>query len=533
MKLLSFLSMLLYAFPAFAQKSDRLRVEMSAPYENERKRTYVKDIFQDSIGHIYLVKSEDKVTAGEVLFGPIADKDPTVLIEKYDQNLKQIYSLPLSVGMAGEKTVYYNGVYVINRHPYFFSSYFDKEKDMRYMFRQELTGNGKLSKAVKVAEMESKKGGGRFNIVLSPDSTLLAVVTRPAVKGKSLEEITFTVYDSKFQVVRKGATTFPYIHRDMGFRGLSLTNQGDFSALISYEHDKNKDGKQFSEEMFIFPAGEDVPRRVVLDLGRHFLLDFQVNADKEGNLYGVGLYNLTEKRRSFKNGLPPTSLGTVWLKIDRSTWKPSKPVLNPYMSATKTFMESKSSLMYGYGFQYFNIFKTWLAEDGRVYLDMEQDWTIETQGKVLHSVNNYSEMIVLIQFDPTGKVENEVIVPHKITGGGTVQGLFHTPVRMGDTFFFLYNDNAKNFRKEFKTVKDIEAVVAPGSSGIALKSNKPHVVLCTVGPDGKKTFDSVFDFKEVEVFLHTPDVLMLGKNRLLVVGSYDRDFRLFKLEIAE
>lgn len=142
-------------------------------------------------------------------------------------------------------------------------------------------------------------------------------------------------------------------------------------------------------------------------------------------------------------------------------------------------------------------------------------------------------MILLIEFDPVGKVKSEIIVPHKVTGGGTVQGLFHIPIRVDDKFFFIYNDNAKNFHKTFKTVKDIDTVIAPGSSGIPLKSNKPHVVMCTIGTDGEKTYDSVFDFKEVEVFLHTPDVLILGKNRFLVAGSYGRDFMLFKLEIKE
>ena len=490
-------------------------------------------MYRDSAGYIYIVKSEDKVTMGEVLFGSIADKDPTTLIEKYDEKLQLIYSLPMTIGDIKGHTAYYHGVYVLNQRPYFFSSYFDKQEDMRYLFRHELGEKGKLGKAVKVAEMESRKGGGRFNILFSPDSTLLAVVTRPAVKSKKAEELSFTVYDGAFKVVRTGSTTFPYINRDMDAKGFTLTNQGDFSVLISYEHDKNKDGKSFSEELFIFPAGEDTPRRIMLDLGAYFLLDFQVNADKAGNLYGVGPYNLIEKREKFKNGIPPTSLGTAWIKIERGVWKLDKPVLNPYTTDVKSFLESKSKMVYGYGFQYFNIFKSWLTEDGRLYIDMEQDWTTETTGNLVHSVNNYSEMILLIEFDPVGKVKSEIIVPHKVTGGGTVQGLFHIPIRVDDKFFFIYNDNAKNFHKTFKTVKDIDTVIAPGSSGIPLKSNKPHVVMCTIGTDGEKTYDSVFDFKEVEVFLHTPDVLILGKNRFLVAGSYGRDFMLFKLEIKE
>lgn len=532
MKLFPCILLLFFTFPLRAQTaSGKLRVQMSAPFENERKRTYVSDMYLDSAGHICVVKSEDKITVGEVLVGSVANKNPTLLIEKYDRDLKQIYSLPLATGEQGGPTVYYNGVYVVNKHPYFFSSFFDKEQDIKFLYRHELTEKGRLTKAVKVAEQESKKGGGRFNILFSPDSTLLAVVSRPAVKGKKPEELSFQVFDGNFRLVREGATTFPYISRDMDIQGLSLTNQGDFSAVVSYEHDK--DVRKFAQDIFVFPVGEKEPRRIAIDLGEHYMLDYQVVPDKAGNLYCAGLYNEVTKRSKFKNGLPPTSLGTVWIKIDRNTWQAGKPVLNPYQSGTRTFMESKSKMVYGYGFQYFRIFKTWLTDDGRVYLDMEQDWTTETQGKVLHSVNHNSELIVLIGFDASGKVSDEVIVPHKITGGGTVQGLYHAVVRNGDTFYFIYNDNAKNFRKQFDTVKDIDAVVAPGSSGIPLKSNKPHVVMCTVDPKGKKTFDSVFDFKEVEVFLHTPDVLELGPGQLLVAGSYGRDFRLFKMEVLE
>lgn len=336
MNLSPLLILIFFAVPVFAQTGGNFSVEKSAPYENKRELTFVRDMYRDSAGYIYIVKSEDKVTMGEVLFGSIADKDPTTLIEKYDEKLQLIYSLPMTIGDIKGHTAYYHGVYVLNQRPYFFSSYFDKQEDMRYLFRHELGEKGKLGKAVKVAEMESRKGGGRFNILFSPDSTLLAVVTRPAVKSKKAEELSFTVYDGAFKVVRTGSTTFPYINRDMDAKGFTLTNQGDFSVLISYEHDKNKDGKSFSEELFIFPAGEDTPRRIMLDLGAYFLLDFQVNADKAGNLYGVGPYNLIEKREKFKNGIPPTSLGTAWIKIERGVWKLDKPVLNPYTTDVKS-----------------------------------------------------------------------------------------------------------------------------------------------------------------------------------------------------
>ena len=523
---------LLYAvLPVFAQPAGKVQVEMSAPFENDRKRTYVTDMFRNDAGDIYLVKSEDKITIGEALVGAMAKNDPTVLIEKYDASLKQVYSTPLFSEAMGDKKVYYQGVYVLNKKPWFFSAYFDSEQDMRILYRHDLKENGRLGDPVKVAEMESGKGGGRFNIIFSQDSQLLAVVARPAVKGKKPEELTFHVFDRDFQLVREGSTTFPYINKEMDVKGLTLTNQGDFSALVSWEKDKNRDGKQFVEEIFIFPNGENEPRRIPLDLGEHYVLDFFVLPDKAGNLYGVGPYNLISKRQKFKDGVPPTSLGTAWIRIDHATWQAGKPVLNLYKTETKTFMESKSKLVYGYGFQYFRNFKAWVTDDARVFLDMEQDWRTETQGNALHSVHNQSEMILLVQFDASGKVAQEVIVPHKVSGGGIVQGLFHIALRKGDTFYFIYNDNAKNFRKVFKTVKDIDGVVAPGSSGIPLKSNKPHVVLCTVAPDGSKTFDSVFDFKEVEVFLHTPDVLMADSNTLVVVGSYGRDFRLFRLKL--
>ncbi|MCB9307251.1 MAG: hypothetical protein H6565_11710 [Lewinellaceae bacterium] len=528
MKPFLFLGLLCLVSPVFAQPAGSVKVEMSPVYKNEQKQTYVTDMFNDPAGNIYLVKSEDKMTAGEVLFGAIADKDPVVLIEKYDKSLKRLFSKTLSAGEVDGYKRYYQGVYRVRGKPWFFSAYFDKKEDMRYLYRHELGDDGRLGGGIKVAQMESKKGGGRFNILYSPDSALLAVVTRPAVKGKKPEEMRFQVFDGDFNAVQEGATTFPYINKEMDIKGFTVTNQGDFSALVSWEDDKNT--KKFVEELFVFPAGEKEPRRIPIDLGENFLLHFQVNADQNGNLYGVGMYNLISKKEKFKRGVPPTSLGTAWVRIDRATWKAGKPVLNPYKTETKTFMESKSKLVYGYGFQYFDIFKTWLDDDGRVYLDMEQDWYIETQGQIIHSVNNYSEMIVLIGFDPAGKVEREVIVPHKVTGGGTVLGLFHLALRKDDTFYFIYNDNAKNFREQFKTVKDIEPVIAPGSSGIALKSKKPNVVICSVGPKGDKHFDAVFNFEDMEVFLHTPDFLLTGANTVVVVGIHDREFRLFRLE---
>ncbi|MBP6825576.1 MAG: hypothetical protein KA165_03355 [Saprospiraceae bacterium] len=512
-------------------EQQKIKVQMSVPYENDHKRTFVSDMYLDSTGHIYIVKSEDKMTAGEVLFGSVANKNPTVLIEKYTPDLQQVYSYPMQIGDVGNFTTYYRGVYVVNRRPYYFSSNFNKEDEMGYLYRHELGENGKLVNGVKIAEMESNKGGGRFNIIFSPDSTLLAVVSRPAVKSKKTEELSFRVFDGHFRLVREGAATFPYINRDMEIKGLALTNQGDFSVLISYEHDR--DSRKFAQELFVFPVGESTPRRVQIELRNLFLLDFQVVVARNGDLYGVGLYNEISQREKIKNGLPPTSLGTAWIKIDHTDWKPGKAVLNPYLPTTRAFMESRSKMVYGYGFQYFRIFKTWLSDEGRVYLDMEQDWTTETEGRSLHSVNRQSEMIVLIGYDTSGKVVRETIVPHKITGGGTSQGLYHIALKKGDKFRFIYNDNAKNFRKEFKTIKDIDAVVAPGSTGIALKSKKPKVVMCTVDGSGTKIFDSIFDFEDTDVFLHTPDVLDLGAGRLLVAGSHGRDFRLFKLEIRD
>ncbi|MCB0530123.1 MAG: hypothetical protein KDC65_16715, partial [Saprospiraceae bacterium] len=67
-------------------------------------------------------------------------------------------------------------------------------------------------------------------------------------------------------------------------------------------------------------------------------------------------------------------------------------------------------------------------------------------------------------------------------------------------------------------------------SGIALKSKKPNVVICSVGPKGDKHFDAVFNFEDMEVFLHTPDFLLTGANTVVVVGIHDREFRLFRLE---
>jgi hypothetical protein len=525
--LLSILLSLL-CFQTFAQDDKlpgKIKVTMSPSYENDKRVTYIRNMMHDKAGNIFLVKIQYKT------FGK-----SELIIEKYDPSLKQKFSKELVIVGTEGKDLDYKSSATLDGEPVVFSSYYNKEKNIRYLFLSKVEETGALGKPKKISEFQAdSKNDGFFSIHFNDDSTKMLIINREETKRKERAKFSFVVYDKGLVEVWKGAAVMPFETRDVVLSDFKVDKQGRVYALASVDNDsKSKKDADVIQEIFMYQDGFKEARRYNLNIAGKLITELHLLDDKNGDLVAVGTYASTKQRNAFFSRDRTSPLGTVVVKINRETGEVGTKNISQFKKQTFDFFRIKESKIEdGKGIDYLRLENTWISEDNTVNLDLEQNYVVTRESRSRYGSTTtyyyYSELAMLVRIGTDGKVRDEIIVPKKMSSINQQRGLNHIVSHTGNETYYVYNDSPKNWGKKFEDESDLATAISPETSGFFNPKKKPHVVLCTVSPDGKKKYARLFNFKDDDVFLNTEASLKYLNNSVIVVASYKKDFKLVKI----
>ena len=242
----------------FGQNNTPIKLTMSEEFANTNdNRTLVEKILRDKNGNIIVIKNVVRI------FG--ADK---TFIECYSPNLKMIYSQELIVEGVGGKALNYIGAYNIGNQPYIITSFYNKEKDFRYLLSSKIGSDGRLAKPIKISEYPTTSSKeGSFELVFSKDSSRVLVVNKLPTKRQANEQFSFIVLDQNLKEIWKAKASLPYENRDVVLSDYAVDNNANFFVLATVDV---RGSDAVIQEIFEYQNGASGSKRYKMDGRRYY-----------------------------------------------------------------------------------------------------------------------------------------------------------------------------------------------------------------------------------------------------------------------
>ena len=506
----------------FAQNSAPIKLTISEEFENSSdNRTSVEKILRDKNGNIIVIKSVVRIFGSNKTY-----------IESYSANLKMIYSQELIVEGINGKSLDYLGAYNIGNEPYIVSSFYNKEKDFRYLLSSKIKDDGTLEKPVKISEYPSSSSReGGFELVFSKDSSKVLVINKLPTKRKESEQFSFVVLDQNLKEIWKAKASLPYENRDVILSDYAVDNNANVFVLATVDV---RDNDNIIQEIFEYQNGASGSKRYKTNLKDKIINKLRILPDNKGNVVCVGQYSSLQEKENIFRRYRTTTMGTIFFKIDGEKNEIVNKSINPFDEKTFAYFEVKKSRQErGLGIEFLSLWNAWISDDNSIFIDFEKEYFVQTTDYRTQRTTTtyYSQSNLLVRLTPEGKVVFETFIPKAMTSNNDKTGLYHLVTHKENTTFYIYNDNPKNTENNrLETIDDVRTAFSPEGSGWVFGDRRPVVVCCIIDENGKKKFAKLFSFKDDDVFLNTENSLQYDKNTFVVIASYFKDFKLVKME---
>jgi hypothetical protein len=538
------LFLLLTGFKATSQNTDsdstvqsaKLKITFSSEYENEKKDASVYYMFRDEKGNIYTIKR-----AG---FGVFATRKN--YIEKYSPNLKQVFEKELVITQTEGNELNLVNAFTFGGKACIFASYFNKVKEKRYLFVMKIEENGALTKPLKIAEFDSEKDRGYFEIKLSRDSSKLMVVALLPVDKKALVlPIVFSVLDNDFKELWKGKSSFP-TEKEWGFLSgtsyktifdnVTVDNKGRIFALIQVPRDKTKKEKNDSEsfyKMYIFENGAKESKKFTIDLNKKTIYACTlVPSSNPDEMIAVGTYSENKQTGWFTDNKGTN--GSFYFKINAQTGTISNKTVNPFSSKMFEFMKlDEKDQQKGKGIDNLVLLFTSISANNNVLLSLSQDYEeeyVDAKGRYVRTIYN-SKTMFNIKYDASGKIMYQNYIPKSLESSSSTFGMHHILAPIGERYAMIFNDHQKNSEKKLETYRSM-STARPGSDRTVAR-------LVSVDEKGRRKISTLFGKKDEDFVLqpyielqYAPGVIItmaeLGQTFMSIGKS--KKFKLIKIE---
>ncbi len=513
----------------FAQNDAPIKLTMSEEFANSNSnRTTIEKILRDKKGNIIVIKNVARLFNGNTTF-----------IESYTPKLKLIYAQELLVDGIGGKALDYLGAYNIGNQPYVVTSFYNKQKDFKYLLTSKIGEDGKLEKPIKISEYpttSSKEGG--FELVFSKDSSKVLVVNKLPRKSKESEQFSFVVLDQDLKEIWKAKASLPYENRDVVLSDYAVDNNANVFVLATVDV---RGSDEIIQEIFEYQNGASGSKRFKTNLKDKIINRLRILPDNKGDIVCVGQYSSLKEKGNIFRRFGTTTLGTIFFKINGDKNEIVEKSINPFDDKTLAYFEvSKSRQNRGFGVENLSLFNVWITTDNSIFMDFELEYFIVTsnnsggigmmRGVTTSRTTYYSTSCLLVRLASDGKVIYETHIPKAMSAVNDKTGLYHVVSHKDNNVFYVYNDNIKNTQNKIKTIDDVRFAYSPEGSAWVFGDRKPAVICCTIDENGERKFAKLFSFKEDDVFLNTENSLQYDKNTFIVIASYFKNYKLVKME---
>lgn len=513
---------------SFSQsKSDKVAITWG-----EEQPVGKKSVFDDIIGTdesgVYIIK---RVFKGKM----------PLLIEKYDNNMKLVKSIPSALGDK-KKARYYEYATQIDGELILFSTFLDKKTKTKLLFAQSINKKSlkPSSKLIKVGAIEysgsNRRNTGSFTYQVSgDDKRILIYYSLPFEKGEN-EKFSYHVFDKDLNLLWEKAVTVPYADELFGVADYQIQENGDMYLLSRIYQDKAKVTKKgkpnYHYQIIAYTnKGNDVKEYPII-LKDKYLSEMKITINADGDIICGGFYS---------NVSPYAIDGSYFLKIDSK----SKEIVSKSFKefgldfitqnmtdkqkkkTTKRDSKGKDVELYSYDLD--NII---LRDDGGAVLVGEQFFikvvtSTDSQGNTTTTYHYFYNDIIVISINPSGEIDwTEKIAKRQHTRNDGGYYSSYTMAIVDDKMNFIFNDNVKNLASA-KMTKGKEK----GQIYNFTRQFKTSVaVLVQLDSDGRQVKEALFNAKEAELLIRPKVCEQVSDNELVIYGQKRKTERFGKID---
>lgn len=358
---------------------------------------------------------------------------------------------------------------------YFFQT-FEKTNKKTLLLCQQADYNGKfIGKFTVIDEIldSKKKNAGRFDIVISEDSTKFAVIKHLPFDKKADESLVATLFTPDLQQIATKEVTFPFKDKNSTIVQAQLSNKGDLYFVL-YVQLENKQKQKGEDDDFFSLVSVNLPtdKNVVeyrLTLPQKNMTDISIKIDnKNGRILASGFYSdikTSAKRTNDIDGFYYLSLNETTREVIMQKTKqfPAK-LINQLASkdADKTVKENQGIS------NKFDIIGFYAKPDGSMLIVSEIRYTIVTYMKGVAFYDHYRNNLLLISISANGDDIAFYDVPKRQKTVNSYYFLSALTMQNNNDFVFAFLDNPKNIDKTIKNAKDASYMYNPQKSTLSL-----------------------------------------------------------------
>jgi hypothetical protein len=415
-------------------QTDQVKIVWTDEMEKSRYLNFANVLGKDQQG-FYIVNENtlSSISAGK----------QTAIIEKYDHQMKQIFSKELIVKYHENEVAYYSSNKLGDKF-YLFTTFWDNKEKVKYFLANVISPNGEIvgdSKSV-FDIPEQGRGAPSISMSISFDSTKILLYTDIKEKKDELESYHFKAMDQNLNKIWENTISLPYDSKKFEIQRYLIDNEANLHILGKVKRDRKEREKGepgfYYTLISYFHTTKEI-KEFTPDLGDAYASGIGIKPDKDGNILATGFYS--EKSENSLRGV-------FYMKINPGT----KSVLTQKVKNFDTdflslFLSEKKAAkgeeLYNYSIDHIEIDK-----EGNTVVVAEQYYvqtytTTNSSGYTsTRYVYNYNH-ILIVKFSPQGEVLWWSKVPKRQRGGDPTYFSYMYAMK-NNNIYILYNEHKKN-----------------------------------------------------------------------------------------
>ena len=474
--------------------------------------------------------------------------NPKVYLEYYDkQQMKLKKSAELDLKYR-KKTRDFEDVIVVGDDMYLLTSFNNQAKKKNYLFAQKvsLTSMRPSQKLTKLAEVETKnayKEGG-FRHHLSKDKSKILIYSVLPKQKKERERFYLQVFDNQMNTVWEKTVNLPFNDDKFSIEEYQVDNNGNVYMLGVVYQDKTRfrrgGSPTYQYVVLAYRDNGEAVEEYKVNLNEKFITDLTFRVAKNEDLVFSGFYSQLGTY-SVK--------GTYFFRLNPNT----KEIYNKNLKAfdfdfltaflsekqtnkaKKAAQKGKAPELYQYALD-----DLILRSDGGAVLVAEQ-YYVERRyndnngfgggfgGVGFNRFNRFNRFnntsfndeydyyyndVIVVNIQPNGEIEWTARIPKQqvtTNDGGYFSSYAMSIVK--DKFYFVYNDNYKNFD--------------PSKKGkfYSFTGRNAVITLAEINKNGAVAINPLFGETDASITTRPKVCKQIGRNEMLIYGERGRNYR--------
>jgi len=475
-----------------------------------------------------------------------------VVLERYDKEMKLIKAELIDLKFKGKRRVYEDMI-LLGGQLYFLTSFNNQIKKKNYLFAQAID-NRRLTldnALINIGEIDSKnkERTGVFGLHVSRDSSKILIYNELPYKKNSPEEFALRVYDENLNELWTKNIVLPYSDAQFGVEEYRIDNNGNvylLGALYESGTREVRRGKpNFKYIILTYTNDGEKMEEYKISLSNKFITDLTFRVADNGDLVCSGFFSdigtYSVKGTYFFRLNPETRQITNQnqkeFDFDFLTESMTDRQREKAKKAKQKGNKKKQAELFQYALDHLI-----LRSDGGAVLIAEQYYAerISVNENPLYAPGafttfsrnryygnqydrfyynyNYND-IIIVNIKPNGEIEWATRIPKRqesTDDAGYFSSYAMSIIR--DKFFFVYNENPKNFDPEKKPNR------------VYGFDRRQSVVACTqVSKDGSIKTVPLCSNRDADIITRPKMCKQTSSNHMVIYGERNRKYKFAKL----